>query len=108
MEDAYIPVTAADTVPAGTCRSFDVAGRRIIIAHLADGLYAIENRCTHLDSRLSTERVYHGRQVACPIHGARFDLKTGAAKSPPAFRPTATFPARLRDGQIEVALSPVG
>ena len=105
--DAYFPVCQADALPAGTCKSFDVAGHLIIVAHLKDGFHAVGNRCTHLDSRLSTERIYHGGQIACPIHGARFDLRTGAAKSPPAFRPLALFPVRVREGQVEVMLRPV-
>jgi nitrite reductase/ring-hydroxylating ferredoxin subunit len=38
------------------------------------------------------------------MHGARFDLKTGAAKSPPAFRPLAAFATRIMNGKVEVAL----
>ncbi len=106
MEAAYLPVAAADDVPPGSCKAFDVGAWRVVVAHLADGFHAVENSCTHLDSRLATGRLYHGRQIACPIHGARFDLKTGAAKSPPAFRPLTVFPVRVRDGRIEVALPP--
>ncbi len=104
MKGVFLPVSAADVLPAGTCRSFHIHGRRVIIAHLKDGFYAVEDRCTHVGSPLSTARIYHGRQIACPIHGARFDLKTGAAKSPPAFQGLRTFAVRVRDGQIEVAL----
>ena len=43
-----------------------------------DGYDAVENRCSHANSPLITAKIYRGDQVACPIHGARFDLKTGA------------------------------
>ena len=100
----YIAVADSDDLPVGTCRPFTLEGIRIIVAHLADGYHAIENRCSHANSPLITSKIYRGNQLACPIHGARFDLKTGAAKSPPAFTGLAVFTVREREGRIEVAL----
>lgn len=104
METKFTPVIDADAVPLGACRPVDAEGLPVVVAHLADGFYAVENRCSHLNSRLITREIHRGRQIACPIHGARFDLKTGAAKSPPAFRPIRTFAVRVRDGRIEVGI----
>jgi 3-phenylpropionate/trans-cinnamate dioxygenase ferredoxin subunit len=104
MEPKFYPVADAGTIPVGGCGSFELGGLRIVLAHLADGYYAVEDRCSHADSRLDAGRIYHGRQIACPMHGARFDLRTGAAKSPPAFRPLASFATRIANGKVEVAL----
>ena len=104
MSVQYIPVVASDDLPLGSCRSFVVHGTRVIVAHLADGYHAVENRCSHANSTLITAKIHRGDQIACPIHGARFDLKTGAAKSPPAFIALSKFPVRVVNGQIEVAL----
>ena len=104
MEIRFTKVADAESIPAGTCKPFDADGLAVIVAHLADGFHATENRCSHLNSRLMTREIYRGRQVACPIHGARFDLKTGEAKSPPAFRPIRIFKVRVIDGQVEVAV----
>jgi nitrite reductase/ring-hydroxylating ferredoxin subunit len=40
--------------------------------------------------------------IACPAHGARFDLATGEALGPPANAPIRTFAVRVSDGMIEV------
>jgi 3-phenylpropionate/trans-cinnamate dioxygenase ferredoxin subunit len=100
----FHPLADAAEIPPGACKPFSVGGLRILIANLSDGLHAVENRCSHANSPLDARRIYRGGQVACPIHGARFDLRTGAAKSPPAFSPLVTFPVRVRNGRIEVAL----
>jgi 3-phenylpropionate/trans-cinnamate dioxygenase ferredoxin subunit len=100
----YTPVATSDDLPVGTCKPFLINGIRVIVAHLADGYHAVENRCSHANSPLITSKIYRGDQIACPIHGARFDLKTGAAKSPPAFTGLMTFPVRLANGRIEVAM----
>jgi 3-phenylpropionate/trans-cinnamate dioxygenase ferredoxin subunit len=101
----FFPVAEAKLVPIGSCGPFEIEGRQIVVAHFADGYYAIENRCSHAGSPLNAGDVYHGRQIACPLHGARFDIKTGAAKSPPAFRAIATFPTRITNGKIEIGLT---
>ena len=103
MISDFIAVASAADIPVGACKPFSLDGRRIVVAHLSDGFHAVENRCSHANSVLNTSRIYHGRQIACPVHGARFDLKTGAAKSPPAFTALAVYPVRVVEGRIEVA-----
>lgn len=102
----YFPVAACGDLPIGSCKALDVNGVKVVVAHLTDGYRAVENRCSHAGSPLLTGKIYRGNQIACPIHGARFDLKTGAAKSPPAFTGLKVFPVRVVDGRVEVALPP--
>ena len=104
MAAEFTDVAALDEIPKGTCKAVSVGGIRIVVAHLSDGFHALENRCSHANSPLLTGKIYHGRQIACPIHGARFDLKTGEAKSPPAFTSLMKFPVRVVDGRVEVAV----
>ena len=68
----------------------------------ADGLYAIENRCSHADMPLACGRMRNG-WIMCPTHGARFDLATGEALGLPASAPVATFAVRVVNGTIEIA-----
>jgi 3-phenylpropionate/trans-cinnamate dioxygenase ferredoxin subunit len=42
--------------------------------------------------------------IACPVHGARFDLATGAAMNPPATMPIETFEVRIEGDTIEVSV----
>jgi 3-phenylpropionate/trans-cinnamate dioxygenase ferredoxin subunit len=104
MTTEFTAAAALDDIPQGTCKALTLNGIRVVVAHLADGFHAVENRCSHANSQLLTNKIYSGRQIACPIHGARFDLKTGAAKSPPAFTSLMVFPVRIMDGRIEVGL----
>ena len=41
-------------------------------------------------------------EIICPRHGARFDLRTGDALTPPAYEPIKTFNVREQDGRILV------
>jgi len=41
--------------------------------------------------------------IACPVHGARFDLETGRAMNPPAKAPIKVYEVRVVDDRIEIA-----
>jgi 3-phenylpropionate/trans-cinnamate dioxygenase ferredoxin subunit len=44
--------------------------------------------------------------VKCPLHGARFDVKTGAAKSLPAVKPVPKHEVKVEGGTVYVGLNP--
>jgi nitrite reductase (NADH) small subunit len=68
----------AGDVPLLEGRSVTVAGRRVAIFRLADGYHAIDAACPHLGGPLA-DGLVADRCVTCPLHGRRFDLRTGAA-----------------------------
>ncbi len=53
-----------------------IEGTPIMLALLADKVYAIQDKCTHLGGSLS-KGVVENTEVKCRLHGAKFDLKTG-------------------------------
>ena len=64
-------------------------------------LYALEDRCSHDDGPLCEGDWDADECVAvCPRHGSRFDLRSGAPLSLPAFEPVRTFPVRAEDGLV--------
>jgi 3-phenylpropionate/trans-cinnamate dioxygenase ferredoxin subunit len=96
---AWIDVAPADDVPPGGHRVYEVDGRFVAVYLIGGVFYAIEDRCTHDDNPLADGPV-EGLEVVCPRHGARFCLRTGAALSPPAYEPVATFPVAVRAGRL--------
>ena len=99
----YIRLIAADEIPAEKSRRAEFDGKKLLVCHSAGQFFVIENRCSHAEEPLECGRVRNG-WVACPAHGARFDLATGAAINPPAKDPIATFPSRVVDGWVEAEL----
>ena len=92
-------------LPLGTMRAAQIAGREILICHTREGVYALDNICTHAHARLCEGRLRATRLV-CPLHGASFDIRDGRVLGPPAELPLPTHAVRIVDGAIEVALSP--
>lgn len=102
-EQAFVAVARTDEVPPGTVKVIAVAGRSILLCNDEGTIRAVENRCSHAAEPLECGRMRWG-WIACPAHGARFDLATGEPLNPPATEPIAVFPARIAGETIEVAI----
>lgn len=102
---SFQPVLAADTLDVGKVTTVVVDGRPIIISHTEDGFFAMDDLCTHNGARLGGGKI-RKNTVSCPVHGARFDLKTGICLAKALGCPAiVTHELRVVDGQIEVAVS---
>ena len=96
-------VARLEEVPNGTVRPVEAGGKSIILCHTKNQIFAVVNECSHANEKLECGRMRSG-WISCPVHGARFDLATGEPMNPPATRPIQTFPTRVVDEWIEVAV----
>jgi nitrite reductase/ring-hydroxylating ferredoxin subunit len=78
--------------------------REILICNTREGLFALDNICTHAHARLCEGRL-RATRIVCPLHGASFDIRDGRVLGPPAEVPLAVHQVRVTDGTVEVALS---
>jgi 3-phenylpropionate/trans-cinnamate dioxygenase ferredoxin subunit len=87
-----------EELPDGSMRLVAADGMTVGLYHCGGELQAIEDRCTHDDGPLCEgEWDREACEVVCPRHGSRFDLRTGAALTLPAYLPVARYPVRVRD-----------
>ena len=96
-------VAPVEELPPGTMKLVDHEPYRVGVYNCDGELRAIEDRCSHDDGPLclgnwDTETC----TVACPRHGASFDLNSGRALSLPAYLPVRTFPVRVEGGNVVV------
>jgi 3-phenylpropionate/trans-cinnamate dioxygenase ferredoxin subunit len=73
-----------------------------LLLRVGETIYCIEDVCTH-DGQPLTDGPLNGCEITCPRHGARFDIRTGAALCMPATEPVRTFDVELRGEEIWVA-----
>jgi len=83
-----------------------LGGWHVLVVRTDDGFTAVNDRCTHQASLLSTGRVRRGA-IMCPLHGARFEAATGRCIGG-AYADLRRFALRVEDGVIEVALPDAG
>lgn len=102
MSDNFVRVLELSELPHGSKTVITVNDKPLLLCNWKEQIFAVSNICSHADEKLECGRMSNG-WIACPVHGARFDLATGKAKNPPATRPIATYSVRVVDGWIEVA-----
>jgi 3-phenylpropionate/trans-cinnamate dioxygenase ferredoxin subunit len=101
----FAAVMRLAVLPLGGMRACMVEGRELVICHTREGVFALDNICTHAHARLSEGRLRATRLV-CPLHGASFDVRDGRVLGTPAEVPLPTHAVRLVEDTIEVALRP--
>ncbi|MCC8395452.1 bifunctional 3-phenylpropionate/cinnamic acid dioxygenase ferredoxin subunit [Paraburkholderia sp. MMS20-SJTR3] len=97
-----ILVCADSALPDGEAIKVEGPGEAVAVFRSNGELYALADRCSHGNASMSEGYVEDNGTVECPLHAARFCLKTGTALCQPATEALKTFPVALLDGQIYV------
>jgi nitrite reductase/ring-hydroxylating ferredoxin subunit len=105
-ESTFVPVMRLAEIRRGSMQTRILEGREIVICHTREGVFALDNICTHAHARMCEGRLRATRLV-CPLHGASFDIRDGRVLGPPAVVPLAAFAVRVVDGVIEISLPPM-
>ena len=97
----YVTVANLSEVPDGTVKAVMAGDKEIAICNADGRICAIENVCTH-DYGMLDEGDLDGFEIECPLHGARFDVRTGEVTAAPAFMPVDTYSVRVEGEEIQV------
>lgn len=76
--NGFIRIGRAADIPWLEGRTVSVAGRRIAVFRAGEGFHALGAACPHAGGPLADGLVADSC-VTCPLHGWRFDLRSGAA-----------------------------
>jgi 3-phenylpropionate/trans-cinnamate dioxygenase ferredoxin component len=98
----FIEVVRADQIRPGSGSLFTVAGKDIAVFNVDGTLCAIADTCPHAGGSLGMGKL-DGKIVTCPVHGMKFDVTTGCFAGTSDYA-VASFPAKVVDGKITVAL----
>jgi len=101
--DEFIRVAAVTDVADPGKELIEVDGEMVALFHVGGTFYAIDDVCTH-DGGPLVDGELTDHAIACPRHGAKFDIRSGAALSMPAVRPTRAHEVKVEDGNVFVRL----
>ena len=96
-------VAAVQEVIDAEMVAIEVDERKILICHYEGEFYATDNVCTHAYALLSDGWLDQA-EIECPLHGGRFDIRSGKALTSPVECDLATYELRVVDGYIELKL----
>lgn len=97
---------AADVseVPANSTKLVEIDDQLVLVVNTGDGYYCIDDVCTH-DGGTLCDGTLEGNEIACPRHGAKFDVRTGAATKMPATQATGCHDVQIDGSKILVRLN---
>lgn len=102
----FIPVAKTSDIPDPGTLLVEVDERLIVLIHAAGHFYALDDVCTHDGGPLSEGPVLpQEKAIACPRHGAKFNIESGAAMTMPATKPTVAHEVRVDGDDVLVRLN---
>jgi nitrite reductase/ring-hydroxylating ferredoxin subunit len=100
MED-FVPVKKVSELSPGKMTWVSVEGERVLLANVDGMYYALEDVCGHQRVALS-RGLLEGHEVECPLHFARFDVRTGELINGPISDDVRTYDVRVEDDTVYV------
>ena len=99
----FVKVAKTTDIGPGQSRSVQVKDMRVAVFNVAGQFFALSNTCSHRGGSLAEGKV-SSHEVTCPLHGAKFDLRTGERLGPPAFQGVARYRVRVTGSDVEIEL----
>ena len=98
-------VAKTSEVPDPGSTLVEVGERLVVLIHAAGHFYALDDICTHDGGPLSEGPIDPAEKtITCPRHGAKFDIRNGAALTMPATKATRSHEVKVEGEQIFVRL----
>lgn len=101
MSKVFTRFCKLEEIPPGDRKALKINDHWVLVCNTKDRLFAVSGICSHQFKPLFGGRVRNCK-ITCPVHGARFDLETGAALDLPATKPIPVYEVRVVDDWIEV------
>jgi 3-phenylpropionate/trans-cinnamate dioxygenase ferredoxin component len=97
----FVKVARTEEIRPGQAKLIDVKGKQIALFNVDGEFFALDNMCTHEEASLAEGEI-SGHEVTCPLHGAKFDIRSGEVLGPPAYDDVASYTVRVLGGDVEV------
>lgn len=81
----------------------EVDDRMVVLLHINEQFFCIDDVCTHDGGPLG-EGELCGFELACPRHGAKFDVRTGAAITMPATEATVVHEIKIEGDNVFIRI----
>ena len=102
MSDRFQTAAKVGEIPEGGVKVVRVDGEPVAVFHVGGAYYGLADACTH-DGNSIADGALDGYEIECARHGARFDIRTGAALGLPAVEAVPTHAVRVVGDEIQVA-----
>ena len=101
MPPGFLPALKTAELAPGEMKWIGLARRRLLVANVEGHFYALDDICGHQRVPLSSGTL-EGHVVECPLHFARYDLRTGKLLDGPIAENVATYEVRIEGDTVYV------
>ena len=99
--DEWRRVASRAEVKPGLMFSAQLGGESIALTEIDGQIYAISDTCTH-EFALLSEGFLEGEEIECPLHQARFDVRSGKCLIGPAALDLVTYEVKVEGDDVFV------
>ena len=103
MTERFITVAELNEIRPGHLLKVQHDGIAYMLANVDGTIYATDDLCSHEDASLSTGAL-KAECVSCPLHGSRFNVRTGEPMEDPATENIRTFPVRVENNKVMIQI----
>lgn len=100
----FVPVAKVTDVSDPGRVLVEVEDRLLVLIRVGGDFFALDDVCTHDGGPLGEGKL-DDHTIACPRHGAKFDVRTGRALTMPATKPTVAHDVKVIGGDVCVKLN---
>ena len=100
-DDNWVTVGKRSAINPGDVLGVAIGDREFALYNLDGEIYATDNLCTHAFALLS-QGWLDGEVIECPLHGGRFEVKTGKALCPPVTEDLKTYKVRVVGDDVQI------
>jgi 3-phenylpropionate/trans-cinnamate dioxygenase ferredoxin component len=98
----FVSVARTGDLQPGQMKCVKVGRRRVGLANVDGEILAFDDTCTHEEASLTEGEIF-GETVECPLHGAAFNIRTGAVESFPATVALPVYAVRVDGDDVQVS-----
>jgi nitrite reductase/ring-hydroxylating ferredoxin subunit len=103
MTEKRITVCNVTEVAPGTAVKVEIGDLALAVFNLDGEFFVTDDACTHGPGSLS-EGYIDGDVIECNFHNGQFNIKTGEIVAPPCMVPVKTYPVKVVDGTVTIAV----
>ena len=100
----FVKVAKVTDIPDPGKQMLELDDALVVLFHVNGRFYCIDDVCTHDGGPLG-EGELCGHEIACPRHGAKFDVCTGKALTMPATEATVVHEVRVEGDDVYVRIN---
>ena len=101
---SFIKIATVSEIPDPGKKVIELDDSLVVLFHIDGRFYCIDDVCTHDGGPLS-DGALCDHSIACPRHGAKFDVCTGKALTMPATEDTTVHEVKVDGDDVYVRIN---